>query len=341
MEMKQLAVRFTDTAAEEVKALVGDLQLLPVAQYLQKTDQPLPDELKALLMKMLGTISDLFSVDLPMVERDPEATLRAISRDINLARLLRERGMFRLYRLIHQTDRNNLPLYTSMFNPDSGAPFAKQEEFIGWFCQEAHVARSLTFQRLGTIEKILDLGMTLEEAFGLVVSKPYAIYETFQSLKQVATWVKGELVAVNDPDLVLQMAGRVAPGAVPQLAAMAEAARANPEDADAQQALVDAARPVIAGLLSEVAEHNNAKDALDFVKFDILRQPEINYRWDDESSVLWVEYIRMVIDPNSGLDRVDEVQKIPFIPDVLSLPKPVRDDLVKRLPMKNRNNLHT
>jgi len=335
MQIRPLAVRFTETAAEEVKLLVKELSLIPLAQQLQRNDQSLSEEFNRLLAQLLTSLSDLFSVDLPGTDKDPEATLRTISRDINLARLLRERGLFRLYRLIHQKDAQGIPLFMTLVNPDTGSPFGRQEEFIGWFCQEARVARSLVFIRIATIERILALGFSLEEAFKLILTKPYAIRET---MNLVADWEKGELKAV-DPNVLVQVAERVSPESLARLEPVAEAARQNPTDPAIQQELRDVARSVIASLLSEVANHDRAKDALDFVRYDVLAQPAISYSWDEESEALVIELVRKQVDPETGEEYDGRPITVPFVPDAAELPVEIKADLLKRLPIRNRYSL--
>jgi hypothetical protein len=331
MKIKEVSINFTNDAEEEVAALVKDLQLIPVAQYLLDDGKPVPEDLKSVLTGLLNALSDLFSAELPGVEKDPERALRIISRDINLARLLKERGLFRLYRLLHQVDENGLPQYMSIINPDMGHPFASQEEFIGWFCSEAHVARSLVFIRLATIEKTLALGFDLNAAFKLIITKPYAIRET---LNMIATWDKNELASV-DPTVIMQIADRVAPELVEKLQPLADAARDNDDD-DAKEQLMDAAKPVLAKLLNQVADHDRAKDAMDMVRHDILLRPEISYVWDEDMNALVIQLIKHQVDPKNGTDIAIPAVSVPFIPDIPELPEEIKTDLLKRLPIRNR-----
>jgi hypothetical protein len=266
MSLKQLSISFTETAEQEVTQLVHELHLVPIAQSLNSMDTPaLVDGVK----QLLSVLSDLFSVDLPNIEKDPEDTLRTVSRDINLSRLLRERGLFRLYRLLHQKDENNVPLFMTLANPGTGSPFSRQEEFIGWFCDEAHVARSLVFMRMAAIDRVLTLGFTLERAFSIVVSKPYAIQDT---LHKIAEWDGGEIARV-DPDVAILLARKLDPENADRIEAMAEAARTDPE---AEELLKEAIKPIMAGLLEEVAAHSRAKEAQKFVQ-DVLLQPVVSW----------------------------------------------------------------
>lgn len=332
MKTKEVSINFTDTAEEEVRNLVNDLQLIPVATYLQKSDAPLPPELQSMITQLLATLSDLFSSELPDVDPDPEATLRTISRDINLARLLRERGLFRLFRLTRHTDGNGLPAFMSLINPDTGGPFSTQKEFIGWFCREAHVSRGLVFMRNSTIDKILSLNLTLQDAFNLVISKPYAIQET---LNMIAVWEDGELRDINT-EVALQMAKKVSPTRVPQLEAVAATFDSDP---DAIEDFKEMTKPVIADLLYEVASHDRAKEVMNMVKHDILLKPEITYEWDRMSGILMVRLVRKEVDSETGVDVTTHPIMVPFVPDTPDLPDEIAEDLIRRLPIRNRHEL--
>lgn len=351
MELRDISVNFTESAEDEVKALVKDLQLIPLASALASGNQ-VPDELRTQLGSLVTVLTDLFSTSLPDLETNPDETLRKVSRDINLSRLLRERGMFRLYRLvtertspqrqiedhgngyatIYDVDDGGVPLFMLTKNPDTGAPFAKQEEFIGWFCENAHVARSLTFQRFAAIERLLSLGFSLEEAFRLIVSKPYVIQET---MKLVANWDKGDMKSI-DPDVAVNMTRRHAPELLDYIQNLAEEAKDDPSAMDGLKAAI---RPVFATMLEEVADNPRAKDAMAYVKHDIVALPEISYAWDDEANIFVAEFVRKGIDQATGQQVLLDIQRIPWVPDVDHLPEELKQDIINRLAMRNRATL--
>lgn len=338
MKIKELSVRFTDNAEEEVVSLAKDLQLMKVAGMLRSPDIAIPDEYRAALYSLLSVVTDLFATSVPLVSNDPEETLRAVSRDINLARLLRERGLFRLYLLINRRTKpedgsQGVPIFMSMINPLDGSPFAKQEDFIAWFCDEAHVARSLVFMRLATIGRLVSLGFTLDDAFSLIITKPYAIREI---LNMVANWRQDDLVSVN-PETMLRLADHIVPEAREEIAEIITAMQEDPDDASLEHELREASRPVIAGLLREVGDHERTKDAMDWVKFDLLKKPEIKYSFDPDGCVLNIEYHQRA----SGQDGEEYSLPpivIPFVPDTTTqVPPEVIKDLITRLPIRNRN----
>ena len=331
MEFKQLTIRFSDTADEEVRLLVNDLRLAQIAEHLRRPG-PITDDLRDALLILFSTLTDMFSAGLPDLEGDPELVLRKISRDINIARLLRERGLFRLYRLVHRKDDNGVLFFMSIINPLTGSPFAKQEEFIGWVCEDAHISRSMTFMRMATIDRTLALGFSLEQSFQLILSKPYVIWET---LHIVGQWDKNTLKHI-DPSVAVQIARKITPNLAPQIEVLAKAVEADPTRMDE---LKTAIKPVLANLLLDVAAHDRAKDASAFIKHDVLCLPEIAYSWNLEADYLLIEFTRREIDQATGEEYIAEIKHIPLVPDTDSLPDEVRNDLCKRLPIRNRTEL--
>ena len=346
--MKDLTLSFTDTAEEEIDRLVLELGLVPLAQALNANMANLPPELKDSIEKVLFVILDMFSADIPNIAGDPEETLRVVSREINLGRLLKERGIFRFYRLLEQTvyyhpdtgeasyseKEGYVPvsLCQTINNPATGQPFAHDNEFIGWFCEEAHVSRSLLFRRIMAIRRMINtLGFDLEESFNILVSKPFAIEET---IRMIADWDKDGLANI-DPDVVVAIAKKVQPSQAEEWQLLADRAG---EDPEALEYLIENSKPVIADLLREVADHQRSKDAMDTVRHDILKIPELSYRWDEDGDFLVVSVVVKEISED-GTDWVKEINHVPFIPDTVSLPSEIRNDLIKRLPIKNRHEL--
>jgi hypothetical protein len=346
--MRDLTLQFTETAQEEVDRLVMELGLVPLAQTINQNRQDLPEELQKELGQLMGIILDMFSADLPLPNGDPEDTLRIVSREINLGRLLKERGIFRFYNLLdqevyfdpdtgEQVDEPkgsvSLSLCQTLNNPITGQPFANDTEFIGWFCEEAHVSRSLLFRRIMAIRRMVKtLGFDIEEAFNIMVSKPYAIEET---IRMIADWDKENLKNV-DPDVLVEIAKKVRPGQAAEYELLAAQAG---EDPDSLDFLISQSKPVLADLLREVADHERSKDAMDTVRHDILRIPEISYRWDPDGDFLVVTIITKSIDEDGG-EYVKEILHVPFIPDLVAkVPREIKNDLIKRLPIKNRDEL--
>lgn len=329
---RDLSIHFTESPQEEIVLLSRELQLYQVAEgLLNHREGPLSDDVRSAVVQMIATIGDMFSSELPDIDPDPEITLRMVSRDINTARILRERGIFRFYRLTRALDRGGAPTYLSLNNPITGSPFAKQEEFISWFCSEARVSRAMVFMRFSTIERMESLGFDLPTIYSMVGQRPFAIQDT---LKSLASWSRDQITGV-DGDILVQVAERVLPEQAAELEALVEAARDNPELA---AELHDAARPVIAAVLDQVAKQGSSKDALDFLHHDLLGRPAIEYNLDAESGVLTVSYIPKRRD-EQGNEYELPAQHIPFIPDRKEVPDAVLADLARRLPLRNKHLL--
>jgi len=336
MEFKNLALQLPENPNAEIQRVVAEMKLLPLVEAIQREDIQglLPPDVVENLASLLTTITDMFSMEVPDVSQSPEETLRRVSRDVNISRILRERGLFRLYQFCRTLTEDGVPVYLSLMNPETEAPFENQEKFIGWFCREASISRGLVFMRLAAIERTLSLGYTESEAFQIITARPYAIQET---LKLVGEWTGGSLDSVN-PEALRQVAERVAPELAEGLANLSAAFLADPSDEN-KEALFTGARPIMKALLEEVSGHASSKDAMSFIKHDILEIPEINYTWDTKSDALVVELVRMGIDSATGTKNIVEVISVPFYADIVDLPREIVDDLIRRLPIRNRQDV--
>ena len=346
MTMQSGIIQFADSAQEELSLLSRELRLSNLVHSLDPAF-PIPDAVKDDIRQLLITVSDLFSVNLPALEDNPFDTLRLASRDINLSRVLRERGLFRLYRLLNEqitldetdpftnvTERVTMPIFQTLQDPETHQNFKRREEFLIWFCKNAHVSRSTVFMRIATIEKVLSLGKSLEQAFTLITAAPSAMRD---ALYLVGDWDGGDLVNVN-LDAAPNLARKFLPETqqrVEQLTAVLKDKEADPEARQQAQAqLSDTLRPAIARMVEEVAANPNIKDAMDFVRHDIAAKPEVKYRWDYDRDELEVEVMRKKLDA-TGTEYVAEIVKLKMIADP-GMPVEARLDLIRRLPITNR-----
>lgn len=336
MKIQNMEVHFTESAEEEVALLTKEMQLESILTKI-KVGTVITPEIKNDIQNLLFILVDILNTSLPELEETLEETLMTVSRDMNLYRLLRERSLFRLYRLVNQrvdTEvagiTHNVAAFMTRTNPTTGSPFKTQEEFIGWFCEDSHISRSLVFQRLSTISKTINVGFTLEEAFKIIITKPYAIRNI---LNMVATWDGGKLSDV-DPDVGLRIVERMTPEDTDEITDLAE--QLDFDDLEDKYTFIEAVKPAIAKLLNEVADHERVSDAMDFVQFDVLNKPEIIYRWDQAMDSLVVEMVIKQVDPQ-GTEYVADVVKVPFRADIPMLPDEIKQDIIKRLPIKNKN----
>jgi hypothetical protein len=336
-------IAFSQSAEEELVKLNAEMRIISILNVLADNRAPSPQEVSDLRHMML-VLADLFSTSLPPLEENPMDMLRAAARDIRLASLLKERGLARIYRMstlqVQEYDeltRQNilLPAFMTEVNPETNKRFASKEELLGWFCSNAHVSRSLVFLRMATYDRMLGLGMSLEDAFDTVVKKPYA---TGQALKELETrWNGGDLVGM-DPDVAVRLTKVMLPEKLEEVEELTSALQTE-QSTEAQEhlreELIETVKPALVNLLKEVAEHPSMRDAMDMVRHDIAGRPEIKYWWDPDRSWLQVQYLRKKKDIE-GTEYVAEVEEIYLIPEK-PLSQEIVEDLAKRLHVKNRD----
>lgn len=340
-------IHFSDNAEEELAALTNELKLARIVPYLDK-DASIPEHLKGALKDLAMVIVDLFSPSLPSLYSTPEETLRVVSRDINLSRFLRERGIIRLYMLTNsrvEIDEGTIRVFQSVNNPNTESPFRTQEEFLAWFCKEASVSRALIFLRFAAYDRLTKyFDYTLEDAFKVLTSKPSVISETIRSL---ASWTKEADTAYMDPDVAITLVNRLGDESLNSKDKIKEVATAlkdetisAEEKVELTSELSELIKPYFKEVVEEVMAHDNARDASDMVKVGILKKPEINYYWNEEFDSLEVEIVRVGVDEETNEEYVSGVDRMLLLPDTRDLlPKEIKSDLVSRLPIKNKEVL--
>lgn len=337
MENKQLQITFTDSPQEEVARIQKEFSLSDAAQELERailSGEQMSEEAHIKLAEVLSAFKEMFSINLPELGETPEETLRTSSRDINLSRLLRERGLVRLYRLLREKTEDGIPLYMLYINPYTDSPFQKKEDFVGWIAKDAHIPRSTLFMRFSTYDKMLGLGFDLEDAFNTIITKPYAMR---QVLNMIAEWNrKGQITKIN-PETAKQIANQVYSDEEREVvASFADAYKENPTPV-ALKSLVQRVTPAVKSFIKELAETPNTKDMMEHVQHDVLKKPEIQYTWVDDSLVVTI--IRKEI-AEDGTEVISNIEDIPFIPDYpTELDEFIVDDIITRLPVKNRRQV--
>ena len=333
-------IQFSENATQELVMLTQEMRLKSLIESIGP-GSTIPEDLKGDIRQLLTLLVDLFGTDLPSIDPDPMETLRLASRDINLSRVLRERGLFRVFQLVTSTvntaSGQTIPAYRMQINPVTGEFFASQEEFLGWFCKEAQVARSLVFMRMAAINRLQSLGIPLEEVYQIVLSRPYAMGEV---VKEVADWDKGEMLGIK-PEVAPRLAERLAPDKVVEVQALTNVLQDEDasleEKAQAREVLAETLRPALRDLVRQVAGHQNTKDAMDWVRHDVAGKPEIRYFYDPEHNWFKAEVVIKALDPN-GTEYIKEIKEVCLIPDPY-MPEELRRDLVQRLPIRNRESL--
>lgn len=340
-----MSITFTDNAEQELKQLADELQLVPIVKYMSNNKE-IPEEFQKLVVGMVDTLSDMFGSGIPVVSSDPIHTLRVASRDINLSKVLRERGIVRLYMMAKSytdveipsldggTETVQVKTYQTLINPDSerGENFGTQEDFLGWFCRSAHVSRALVFMRFAAYDRLMKLEYSLEEAFKILITKPSVITRTIEKL---ASYNKDGSIKEIDPEVARSMAKKVLTGEEQDyLLELAERVieEGNPEDI---LDMYDASIPAIRKILEEVAMHDSARDAGEMVEVDILNAPEISYGWDHGIGGLAIQMIKKGYDENDD-QYISSIYNTILLPDTMDeLPKEILDDLVRRIPIRS------
>lgn len=349
---------FSESADDEIKKLMAEMKIWAILDGIS-AGGTVTDDVRQGIYNLVSLVSDIFGTDLPAINIDPAISLQTSSRDLRLAHLFRERGLFRLYLLTKQEvwvdpgtmkivsnpdDTKGLvrlPIFRTLKNPDKDYSeyFSKQEDFLGWFCREAHVARSLVFLRIDTIRRIISLGASPENAYQIIVTKPSAIYAATSELAGGQDkWKRGELTTI-DPQVVEQVIERVVadPDKRDQLIELSQHIQQNPSDISATEQLKDAYKPILLQVLSEVAAIDSTMDARDYVKHDLLQKPKITYRLEPDSRSILVDTTLMSID-EKGQEFISKIVTTQFVP-LNDVPDEVIRDLLSRLPISNRHML--
>lgn len=325
MENRELTATFTDEAKQEVNRTLLSMGVLEVSDLAR--DEPA-------LQKLLVHISEIFSAELPELTGELDQDLMRVSRDVNLSRLFRNRGIMLFYRVLNELSEDNVPLYQYFNDPYTESPFRNRTQFIGWFSKDAHISRDLLFRNIAAIDRALQLGVTLEDAYRYLNKYAHAFRET---LKNVLDWDEetGRILEGINPDIAMNIASRVDPENsehIHDLAQRVKDGKGNPDE------LLEEMKPLVGKLLDEVTNHSSAKDALDWIKHDILTKPEIRYRWMSEGDYIEVTLIQKGVDENGNEYESGKVS-VPLIIDSPSVPTAILQDIIKRLPITNRNTI--
>lgn len=329
--MQAIALTFSDSVIEEARVMLAELKITSIIYAIRK-NEPLSETTLQDLEQLLRVITDLLDPNLPAIPKDPLETLKLISRDNNLARLLSSRSAARLFRFLQLRTDDGVPLFMTLTTED-GETFTTQNDFIDHICKHAHISRSSLYERKGVLERLMFLGYSLEDAYKILVSKPRTIANV---LKMLGDWDRNQLTEV-DPDVVSQICDKYSPSQTEDVMYLLETAETEEQiTLPVQEKLF----PVYRNLLEEVSEHDSATAAMDFVQHDLLKKPEISYRWDPRTNSLLIDMVQKQIDKN-GEEYIARVETITFEPHyaIDGVPPEVIDDLLRRLPIKNRKYL--
>lgn len=323
MEENRIILYFNDDPETELRRLQDELGLIPLLDMLEASitnKQEIEEETKARIYIALDTVQKMFSVEVPQASDSPTTELNVIARGYHWSKLLREKALVALYRFVYLVkDESGLPFIATQTHPDTGVPF-DETTFVHWFCQSAFINSSTAFQRLSTYKKLAQLGYDINKSFEIVISKPYLIRSALNSLAEFSP--SGEVTKVN-PEVAIEVSRKVDGKEIQGLV----------EANSSQHDLIEAFKPVMRQVIEQVAAHPNPKEASKFFEQDVLGKPSISYAIE-EGGVLSVTMVSKIIEG----DTYDEtIIRIPFIPHTNEgVPLDVIEDLIKRLPIRNR-----
>lgn len=347
---KDITTTFVDDPQEEIDLLHHEANLLGLIDALKRED--LPEDFSEQLGRHLAYLADMFNARLPEIKgQSPDVVLRLAARDIQVSRILKERGLARLYRLCRSyvpvsvptdevggTREEEIQVFQTLRSPETGESFTTQEDFIGWFARAAHVSRSLIFLRFADLDRLTQgLGLNLEEAYRQLLTKPKVIGDVMRDL---ADWDGAEIVRV-EPEVAKRLAQAALGHKPEELERVERLADQYTRDQDwgTMIELVDAVRPALRSMVEQVALHTSARDAKKMVEADILLSPEIHYSWDPQTNSLVVEQEVVEVD-RRGERYIAGTKSVMFMPDsVNAVPSAIIKDLVRRLPIRNREQL--
>jgi hypothetical protein len=268
------------------------------------------------------------NTNLPQVD-DLETALRKASRDINLSRILRERGIARVYLVSRMASEAGGFLFQTRINPDTGRPFKNKSELISWFTSHAKVPRSLYYIREQTYDRLLGIGKNMEESFKTVLQKPHIIWKVLDSL---GTWDGGNLTSI-EPEVAARMVGTYLGKEEEETLRQLTLG----DEFENQGEILALSSQAIDKLIDEVAVHESGRDAINYVENDIIGKPEISYVWDEEKEALVIEIVRRTID-ETGNVFISSIEKVLLarIDSNERIPRDIREDLIDRLPVRGK-----
>ena len=337
LKPRELQITFTENPQQEIDLVRKELNLSDLTEKMNAVvfeKEQLTEDEEIKLAELLATLQEMFSLDLPELKEEIERNLRLSSRDINLSRILRERGIMRFYRLIKEKTEDGIPLFMTAINPLEGVPFQRQEEFITWVALEAHMPRSTLFMRFSVYDKLKTLGFELEDAFRTVITKPYAMRKVLNLLGE---WDREKNLISVEPEIATKIAQKVLTREeADKVQEIADIYIEDPTEENLGK-LTTAFEPALGEFIREISLHPNTREMMDYVRHDIMGKAEISYSWHNEALIISIT--KKALD-ETGTEFIVGVEEIPFAPDYpYEIPEEIILDILTRLPIKNRRDV--
>jgi hypothetical protein len=322
-----------DNAIEEVRQFSQTMRMADLYRRVHKGGD-IDDKTRKELEAVIISYAELFSVEVPdMAGMTFDTVLTISNQEIKVARLLRERGLFRLAQAIRMTDENGIPLWTQLVD-ENDEPFERQEDVIHAFCTASHISRQTVFTRLSLYRMLEFIGFTSEEAYKLILQHPTLLYKT---LLKIGDWGWGKNSLSQLDEEVVRSIMRYYDCDEVMFDLLEDASEGG---AESHNQLVDKLKPVLRQMVEDTVEQPNSKEASIFVGLDVMAGNMVNYYWDTEEDALVIEIDAPIIDETGSIvDRRKTSLRMYADSPTGGLPEEAKRDLIERLPIKNRKEI--
>ena len=248
-------------------ALLQHLKIINLAELAQRGD--LPEDAKKELVEAVYALSELFSDEMPLKPDDPFDDVIKAALALGASQLLKESGIFRLYRFARTKDENGVPLY-AQFETDDGKQVTTLNEFVSWYAVKAHTSRSLILRRFSLFDRLAYLGFSDEEIFQKALKFPTTLGNLLDNAFEWDSKAK-EIVSVKEPafNMVSSLVSEQA-------------------ESEARTALIEGrledAIPIFSEAVDTMIEHVNAhesvKDAVKYAKEAVFFNRSTSFHFD-------------------------------------------------------------
>lgn len=233
-------------------------------------------------------------VDVPR-ELAPLEEVESIVNELVLGESLRERAMFRLWRLWKAKG------YLNLFDEGSESVvpmFSTFEEFLSYFCQIVDVSRAKIFSRIKTYNELEWLGFSETQMLHMMSNRP-GLYS--KALGKIIEWDSQE----NEPEsLKTDFFG-------------------DPSDPES-------AKETIKEFVEELALHDSVTGALEMLNRDVLGRPEVSIFMSGDCMIVRFEAGFVT---ENGHDVLEEIDEIVFEGDT-ALPMWARTEMERKYRIK-------
>ena len=236
-------------------------------------------------------------VDVPSEHIVALDEVEAIMNELVIGESLRERGMFRLWRM--KKSQTYLGIVDE--NAENGIPiFGVFEDFVKYFCNVVDVSRAKIFDRIRTYSQLEWLEFTHQEMLSMMSVRP-GLYS--RALKKIFNWDAQE----NEPTSLKT-------------------------DFFGDPTEPDEARPAIKEFVEELSLHDSVSGAMEMLEKDILGRPDVFMFFLDGDLV--VRFDEGFI-TEEGVEIVEDVGEAIF-EGTVELPSWVSEELERRYKIKTR-----